>query len=114
MATVGRGVYATAVHEFFDGLRSYDVPRAVAVLAPDADMQSPWGAAKDAAGIEAILTKLVAPSMERPSFTIANISGDGSVTNLEVSTSGRFGKGAIKQSWRILHLHGKVHHIVIA
>lgn len=113
MATIGKGVYATAVHEFFDGVRSYDVPRALAVLADDADIQSPWGTARGKDAIQALLEPIVAPSMDRPSFTIADISGDGHVTTLAVSVSGRFGKAPVRQTWRVLHLHGRVHHVVI-
>lgn len=113
MATVGRGIYAEAVHEFFDGLRSYDVARAVAVLAEDADLSSPWGQATGKEAIEAIFAPLLAPSMERPSFTIIDIAGDGSVTRLQVSMSGRFGRAPKRQTWKLLHLHGKIHHVVI-
>lgn len=113
MATIGKGVYAQAVHDFFDGVRSYDVARAVSVLADDADFQSPWGTVRGKAAIEEILTKLVEPSMERPSFTIGDISGDGHVTTLKVSMSGRFGKAPVRQTWKVLHLHGTVHHVVI-
>ena len=113
MATIGKGVYATAVHAFFDGIRNYDLPSALAVLADDADLQSPWGNARGKDAIQSVLGPLVAPSMRRPSFTIADLSGDGHVTTLSVSMSGRFGKAPVRQAWRVLHLHGKVHHIVI-
>lgn len=113
MATVGRGIYATSVHEFFDAVRSYDVGRATAVLADDADFQSPWGSATGKEAIGAILTDLTAPSLQRPSFSIANLSGDGHVTTLQVSMSGRFGRAPVAQTWKLLHLHGRLHHIVI-
>lgn len=113
MATIGKGIYAQAVHDFFDGVRSYDVERALAVLADDADFHSPWGEARGKEAIEAILADLVAPSMERPSFTISDIAGDGNVIKLSVSMSGRFGRAPTRQVWRILHLNGKIHHVVI-
>lgn len=113
MATIGRGIYAQAVHDFFDGVRSYDVERAVGTLADDADLQSPWGTVRGRDAIKEVLEALLAPSLERPSFTIRDIRGDGNVTTLEVSMSGRFGKAATPQTWRLLHLHGAIHHVVI-
>ncbi len=115
MATIGRGLYAEAVHEFFDGLRSYDVDRAVAVLADDADLQSPWNegtlTGKDA--IKAVLTTVLTNPETRPSFTIQDISGDGHIVKLAVSVSGRFGKSARLHMFHILHLQGVIHQVVI-
>ncbi len=115
MATIGRGLYAEAVHEFFEGIRSYDVERAVAVLADDADLRSPWNdgtlTGKDA--IKGVLeTVLLAPAT-RPSFTIQDISGDGHIVNLKVSVSGRFGKAPRLHTFSILHLKGVIHQVVI-
>lgn len=116
MATIGRGLYAEAVHEFFEGIRSYDVPRAMAVLADDADMQSPWNegtlTGKDA--IQAVFEELLGDAGDRPSFTIRDISGDGNVVTLLVSVSGRFGKAPKTMTFRLLHLKGIIHHIVVA
>lgn len=116
MATIGRGLYAESVHEFFEGVRSYDVDRAVAVLAEDADMQSPWNAGtvtgKDA--IAEVLHSIVDDAATRPSFTIQDISGDGNLVQLKVSVSGRFGRAAKVHTFRLLHLKGLIHHIVIA
>ena len=114
MATVGKGVYARTVHTFFDALRSYDVDTAATVFADDVDMQTPWGQAHGKEAAAQLLGKLVAPSLDRPSFTIRDIAGDGNVTTLQVSVSGRFGQAARVQTWRILHLQGRIHQIVMA
>ncbi len=114
MATIGRGVYAQAAHEFFDALRAYDAAGAAAALADDAELASPWGSAEGKEAIEALLADWVKPSLDRPSYTIADIQGDGNVTTLKVSVSGRFGSKASMHSWRLLVLKGKVHHIVIS
>ncbi len=115
MATIGRGLYAEAVHEFFDGIRSYDVERAVAVLADDADLQSPWNegtlTGKDA--IKEVLAGVLSAPETRPSFTIQDIAGDGHIVTLKVSVSGRFGKNPRLHLFRILHLKGVIHQVVI-
>ena len=115
MATVGRGVFAQAVHEFFEGIRTYDVDRAVAVLAEDADFQSPWndGVATGRDPVREILKRLLEDAATRPSFTIIDIAGDGSLVTLTVSVSGRFGKAARPHLFRILHLKGQVHQVVV-
>lgn len=113
MATVGKGIYTPTVHTFFDAVRSYDVEKACGTLASDVAWRSPWGDAEDREGVQAILTDLLAPSLERPSFTIKDIAGDGNVVDLQVSVSGRFGKGARIQRWRILHLKGAIHNVLI-
>ncbi len=116
MATIGGSLYASAVHEFFDGLRSYDAERACAVLADDADFQSPWNAGtlqgKDA--IQEVLDALVSDPVKRPSFTITDIRGDGHLVHLDVSMSGRFGNRPVPIRISCLHLKGLIHHIVIA
>ncbi len=115
MATIGRGLYAEAVHEFFEGVRSYDVERAVAVLADDADFQSPWNqgvlTGKDA--IKGVLETVLTAPETRPSFTIQDISGDGHIVTLKVSVSGRFGKAPRIHLFRILHLQGAIHQVII-
>lgn len=115
MATVGRGVFAQAVHEFFEGIRTFDVDRAVAVLAEDADLQSPWndGVAAGRDQVREVLQRVLGDPVTRPSFTIIDISGDGSLVTLLVSVSGRFGRAAAPHRFRILHLKGQVHQVVI-
>lgn len=115
MATIGRELYATAVHEFFDGLRSYDVPRAMAVLADDADFVAPWtnGQLTGKEAIEASLTAHFSDPVTRPSMTISDISGDGSIVRLKVSVSGRFGESPKMVTFHCLHLKGLVHQVVI-
>lgn len=115
MATVGRGVFAQAVHEFFEGIRTYDVDRAVAVLAEDADLQSPWndGVVSGRDAVRGVLAGVLEDAVNRPSFTIMDVAGDGNLTMLTVSVSGRFGKGARRHLFRILHLKGQVHQVAI-
>jgi ketosteroid isomerase-like protein len=116
MATIGGGLYAEAVHEFFEGIRSYDVPRAMAVVAADADLQSPWNAGtvtgKD--NVAAVFETLLSNAEKRPSFSIRDIRGDGNLVALEVSISGRFGQAPQIRTFRLLHLKGVIHHIVVA
>ncbi len=116
MATIGQGVFPHAVHEFFEGIRTYDVDRALAVLADDTDFQSPWnkGVATGKDAIRTILEATLAPSVERPSFTISDLAGDGNLTTLTVSVSGRFGKGAKLHKFHFLSLKGLIHQVVIA
>lgn len=115
MATIGGSLYATAVHEFFDGLRSYDAERACAVLADDADLQSPWnqGVLQGKEAIQEFLASLLSDPVGRPSFTITNIRGDGHLVHLDVSMSRRFGSRPIPLRLSCLHLKGIIHHIVI-
>lgn len=112
MATIGRGQYDNAVFEFFDGLRSYDAKRAAAVLADDADFQSPWsGHLTGKANIEAFLKTWVSDPAKRPSFTIIDIAGDGAVARLKVSVSGRFGQGPQHLDLQVLCLKHIVHQV---
>lgn len=115
MATIGGSLYANAVHEFFDGLRSYDAERACAVLAHDADLQSPWnhGVLTGKEAIQEVLAGLVASPATRPSFTIQDIRGDGSIVHLDVSMSQRFGGGPVPLRISCVHVQGVVHQVVI-
>lgn len=115
MATVGRGLYAAAVHEFFEGVRTFDVERAVAVLAEDADFQSPWneGTATGRAAIKEVLEGVLGDAVRRPSFTIRDIRGDGAVVTLTVSVSGRFGRAPRLHALRVLHLKDQIHQVAI-
>lgn len=112
MVTVGRGVLDPAVHEFFDGVRSYDAKRAAAVLADDADFESPWsGRLTGKAAIEAFLKAWLADAQKRPTFSIIDLRGDGAVTRMKVSVSGRFGKAPEHYNLEALCLQHKVHHV---
>lgn len=115
MATVGRGLYAAAVHEFFEGIRTYDVERAVAALAEDADLQSPWneGVVTGRSAAKEVLEGVLGDPVRRPSFTIRDISGDGAVVTLKVSVSGRFGRAPRLHAFRILHLKDQIHQVAI-
>lgn len=116
MATIGGNLYATAVHEFFDGLRSYDAARACAVLAEDADLQSPWneGVLTGRDAIQEVLAGVVSDAVHRPSFTIQDIRGDGNLVHLDVSMSQRFGRAPTPLRISCLHLKGQIHHVVVA
>lgn len=115
MATIGRGVYAQAVYEFFEGIRGYDVDRAVAVLAEDADWQSPWneGTVTGRDAIREVLEGVLGDPATRPSFSIMDVSGDGTIVRLKVSISGRFGRASRPHMVHLLHLKGVIHQVVI-
>lgn len=115
MATVGRGAYADAVHQFFEGMCQHDAEAACSVLADDADMQSPWneGVLTGKPAVQEMLEAMLSDPVKRPSFTIKDITGDGHVTTLTISMSGRFGAGPVQQTWKLLHLKGKIHQVII-
>ena len=115
MATIGGSLYAGPVHVFFDALRSYDAAGACAVLADDADLHSPWneGTLTGKEEIQALLEKVLGDPKTRPSFTIQDIRGDGHIVKLDVSMSNRFGRAPVPIRISVLHLQGKVHHVVI-
>ncbi len=115
MATIGGSLYAEPVHVFFDALRSYDAATACSVLAEDADLHSPWneGTLTGKDEIEALLALVVGDPLTRPSFTIQDVRGDGHIVKLDVSMSGRFGRAPKNVRISCLHLHGKIHHVVI-
>jgi ketosteroid isomerase-like protein len=114
MVTIGRGLHATA-HEFFDGIRSYDPKRAVAVLAEDADFESPWsGRLHGKAAIESFLKTWLADPASRPSFTISDVAAEGALTRLKVSVSGRFGKAPQLVWVSIVRVQQQIHQVHIA
>lgn len=113
MVTIGRGLH-TSVHEFFEGLRTYDPKRAVAVLDDQADFDSPWsGHLHGKAAIEAFLKTWLADAKSRPSFTISDVAGDGALARLKVSVSGRFGKAPELVHMHVLRVQQKVHQVQI-
>jgi hypothetical protein len=112
MVTIGRGILDPAVHDFFEGLRSYDVARAVKTLAPDVDFASPWsGPLVGKPAVEAFLTTWLKDPQKRPSLSIMDVSGDGTVTRLKVSVSGRFGKAPEHLTLHVLVLQHVLHHV---
>lgn len=112
MVTIGRGLLDSAVHEFFDAVRSYDANRACAVLADDADFDSPWsGPVTGKANIEAFLKTWLSDPVKRPTFTIIDVAGDGAVARLRISISGRFGKAPEHYDLQVLCLKHIVHHV---
>jgi hypothetical protein len=115
MDTFGRGVLDPAVHELFEGLRCYDAPRAAKVLAADADWESSWsgGRLTGKAAIEEFLSGWLKDPQKRPSFSIIDVAGDGAVTRLHLSVSGRFGKAPEHVVLHILCLKHVVHHVKV-
>lgn len=112
MATVGRSVLTGTVMEFFDAVRSYDVARAAKVLRDDVAFVSPWsGELHGKAAVEAFLASWLKDAAKRPSLTIRDVRGDGAVTHLDVSVSGRFGKAPEHLTMSVLALRGQVHQV---
>ncbi|HUR62359.1 MAG TPA: nuclear transport factor 2 family protein [Candidatus Thermoplasmatota archaeon] len=115
MVTVGKGVLDTAVAEFFEGLRSYDAARAAKVLAPDVDFQTPWsgGPLRGRAAVEAHLKAWLGNAQARPTMTIRDVEGDGAVSRLRISVSGRFGAAAQRGTLAVLCLQHTIHQAVL-
>lgn len=112
MVTIGRGILDGASHEFFDAVRSYDAKRAAAVLVDDADFTSPdSGRIVGKANIEAYLKTWLSDPVKRPTFTIIDVAGDGAVTRLKVSVSGRFGKAPQHMDLDLVCLKHRLHHV---
>lgn len=112
MVTVGKGILDPAVHEFFDGVRSYDAKRAAAPLADDVDFESPWsGRLTGREAVEAFLKPWLADAQKRPTFSIIDVRGDGAVTRMKVSVSGRFGKAPEHFTLEALCLKHKLHQV---
>lgn len=112
MVTIGRGQLDAAVHDFFEGLRSYDVARALKPLADDVDFESPWsGRLAGKAAVQAFLEGWLKDAQKRPSFSIIDVAGDGAVTRLRLSVSGRFGKAPEHVTLHALCLKHVVHHV---
>lgn len=115
MVTVGRGILDSAVFELFEGLRTYDAARAAKTLAPGIEFQSPWSGGRliGRAAVEAHLKAWLGNPQERPSLSIRDVEGDGAVTRLRLSVSGRFGAGAQRVTLGVLCLQHLVHQAVL-
>lgn len=112
MVTIGRGQLDPAVHDVFEGLRSYDVARAVKPLADDVDFESPWsGRLAGKAAVQRFLEGWLKDAQKRPSFSIVDVEGDGAVTRMRLSVSGRFGKAPERLTMHALCLKHVVHHV---
>src|SRR5688572_18606500 len=116
MATVGRGILQKPAFDLFDAMRSYDAKKAAAQLADDAVWRSPWsgGELQGRAAIEAHLQAWLSDPKSRPSLTIADIAGDGTVVRLAISVSGRFGQQPQNVQMTMVCVKGKVHQVVVA
>lgn len=114
MVTVGRGLLDPAVHELFEGLRTYDAARAAKPLAADADWEWVGGQGGKMVGkpaIEQFLQGWLKDPKSRPSFSIVDVEGDGAVTRLLLSVSGRFGQAPQRVTLHVLCLKHVVHHV---
>lgn len=111
MVTIGRGVLDPAVHELFEGLRTYDAARAAKVLATDADWEWEGGKMVGKPAIEQFLSGWLKDPKQRPSFSIVDVEGDGAVTRLRLSVSGRFGQAPQRVTMHALCLKHVVHHV---
>lgn len=114
MVTIGRGLLDPAVHELFEGLRTYDAARAGKVLAPDADWEWEGGRIVGKPAIEQFLTGWLKDPKQRPSFSIVDVAGDGAVTRIKMSVSNRFGQAPKLVTLHALCLKHRVHHVKIA
>ncbi|MGB0651895.1 MAG: nuclear transport factor 2 family protein [Thermoplasmatota archaeon] len=115
MATVGHGALAEAAHLFFDNLRQYDAEAAAAVLAEDAEFTSPWndGTLVGREAIQESLAALVGDAKTRPSFSIIDVDGDGTLVKFTLSVSQRFGHLPQKVRMDLLCHKGQVHQVVV-
>ncbi len=112
MATIGRGVMDETVFAFFEGMRTYDAEAAAATFVDDAEFESPWTdklVGQDA--IKAFLEGWLGDAVKRPTFSIVDVDGDGSVTRLTLSVSNRFGAAPERIRFDILVLRGKIYHV---
>ena len=113
MVTIGRGVLDPAVFELFEGLRSYDPARAAKVLADDADWEWEGGRMVGRAAVEQFLQGWLKDPQQRPSFSIIDVAGDGAVTRLHLSISGRFGQAPQHVTMHVLCLKHVVYHVTL-
>lgn len=115
MATIGTRQLDRAVFELFEGLRTYDAAKAAAVLAEDADFETPWshGKVTGKAKVAEFLAGWLKDPVGRPSFSIVDVAGDGAVTRLRLSVSGRFGKAPERVVMHVLCLQHMVHHVKV-
>ena len=111
MVTIGRGLLDPAVHELFEGLRTYDAAKAAKNLAADADWEWEGGRMVGKAAVQEFLTGWLKDPQNRPSFSIIDVEGDGAVTRLKLSISGRFGKAPQRVVMHVLCLKHMVHHV---
>jgi ketosteroid isomerase-like protein len=112
MVTIRAGsVLDPAVHELFEGLRTYDAARAAKVLAEDADWEWQGGKMTGKAAVEQFLQGWLKDPKTRPSFSIIDVAGDGAITRLTMSVSGRFGQAPQRVTMHVLCLKHVVHHV---
>ena len=116
MVTIRPGsVLDPAVHELFEGLRTYDAARAAKVLSADAVWEWEGGGGKlvGKPAIEQFLAGWLKDPKQRPSFSIVDVGGDGAVIRLTLSVSGRFGQAPQRVTMHALCLKHVVHHVKV-
>jgi hypothetical protein len=114
MVTIGRGVLDPAVNELVEGLRTYDPAKAAKVLAADVDWDAPWsGKLTGREAVQKFLEGWLKDPQKRPSFSIVDVAGDGAVTRLTMSVSGRFGQAPQRVVFHLLCLKHVVHQLKV-
>jgi ketosteroid isomerase-like protein len=114
MATIGGSVIARQAFQLFEGLRIFDAAAAVKDMADDVVFQSPWsGRLVGKAAVEAFLKDFLGDVHKRPSLTIIDVSGDGHLTRMKLSASGRFGRAPQHLDMQVLTLTGLVRQVLI-
>lgn len=112
MVTIGRGILDSAVHDFFEGLRTYDVAKAIKSLADDVDFESPWTPKLTGkADVQKFLEGWLKDPQKRPSLSIMDVEGDGTITRVKLSISGRFGQAPQHVTMHTLVLKHVIHHV---
>ncbi len=112
MATIGRGVMDETVFSFFEGMRTYDAEAATAAFVDDAEFESPWTdklVGREA--IQAFFAQWLSDPVKRPTFSIIDVDGDGSITRLTLSVSHRFGAAPQRVRFDVLVLRGKIYQV---
>ncbi len=115
MVTVGEGVLEEEAFAAFESLRTFDAEGVAQQLHEGCTLHGGWLEVplEGREAIQAYLAELLGDPVKRPSFSLLDASGDGSVTRLALSVSGRFGKAPQKVRVDILSLKGAIHQIVV-
>ncbi len=114
VVTVGRDVLRQEVFDTFEGVRTFNPEAACQHLVDDVEVHLPWCepiVGKEA--FQAYLEEQLGDAVRRPSLSLADVSGDGNVTTLDLTMSGRFGKAPRHLVARVLALKGKIYQIQV-
>lgn len=113
MATIGTTAYPEVVHEFFEGHRTYDMARIEKTLHDRVLYQLPVRQFQGKEATMGGLTTLFEDTVNRPSFTIRNMSGGGNHVTLDVMMSGRFGGNGKLATMDLIVSQGQIHQAVV-